>query len=148
MKFIFEVRIRPGHTAEQYADAWLRASRIIQRTPGARGTRLHRKIGRSDALIAIATWDSKEARDAADLTLRHDPELRQILSEASAHAEITIVGEFEEPEWVVLPDAASWRSPGLHPAGRIMSMTRASLARLRTNEREEVDQERQEEREE
>lgn len=106
MYFILEVRIRPGHEAEQYADAWVRASRIIQRMPGARGTRLHRRIGERGMLVAIAQWESKEARDAADTSLRRDPELRQILSEASTHAEITIVGEFEEAEWTVLPGEA------------------------------------------
>jgi heme-degrading monooxygenase HmoA len=104
MNFIFEVRIRSGHAAEQYADAWVRASRIIQRSPGSRGTRLHRKIGDPDALIAIASWDSKESRDAADERLREDPELRAILAEAGSHAEITILGEFEDPEWVVMPE--------------------------------------------
>ena len=29
MHFIFEVHIKPGYSAEQYADAWLRASEII-----------------------------------------------------------------------------------------------------------------------
>jgi len=52
MHFIFEVRIRPGYTPEQYAEAWVRASRIIQRAPGAQGTRLHRKIGEPDVLLA------------------------------------------------------------------------------------------------
>lgn len=106
MKFIFEVRIRPGHTAEQYADAWVRASRIIQRAPGSRGTRLHRKIGDPNALIAIASWDSKAARDAADGFLRPNPEMDAILAEAGTHAEVRILGEFEEPEWVVLPESA------------------------------------------
>lgn len=104
MKFIFEVRIRSGHTAEQYADAWVRASRIIQRSVGARGTRLHRKIGDPGTLVAIASWDSKASRDAADARLRDDPELRAILAEAGTHAEVTILGEFDEPEWVVLPE--------------------------------------------
>ena len=103
MRFIFEVNIRPGHTAAQYADAWVRASRIIQRAPGARGTRLHQSITDPARLIAIASWDSKEARDAADVSLRDHGELRAILAEASTHAEITILGEFERPEWVVLP---------------------------------------------
>ena len=56
MKFIFEVRMKPGYTLEEYADAWIRASEIIQRTPGAHGTYLHRKIGSIDTLLAIATW--------------------------------------------------------------------------------------------
>ena len=37
MHFIFEVHIKPGYSAEQYADAWLRASKIIQRSPGSQG---------------------------------------------------------------------------------------------------------------
>ncbi len=56
MKFIFEVYIREGHTAEEYADAWVRASEIIQQAPGARGTAPHRKIGDPNTLIAIASW--------------------------------------------------------------------------------------------
>ena len=103
MIFVFEVRIRSAHTPEQYADAWVRASRIIQRSPGARGTRLHRRIGDPGTLIAIASWDSKAARDAAEVALREHTELHATLSEAGTHAEVTILGEFDDPEWVVLP---------------------------------------------
>jgi hypothetical protein len=53
MKFVFEIRIKPGHTAEEYAAAWSRASAIIQRASGAQGTRLHRKIGEPNILLAI-----------------------------------------------------------------------------------------------
>lgn len=35
MKFIFLVRMKPGYTVAEYADAWVRASKIIQQTPGA-----------------------------------------------------------------------------------------------------------------
>lgn len=35
MKFILEVRMKPGYTVEEYAAAWISASEIIQRTPGA-----------------------------------------------------------------------------------------------------------------
>lgn len=101
MKFLFEVRIRPGFRAEQYAEAWVRASELIQRSPGARGTRLHRKIGDPDTLLAIAEWDSKADRDASQGI---DPRVEQIIREASRYCEITILGEFEEPEWVVLPE--------------------------------------------
>ena len=108
MYFIFEVTIRPGHTSEQYADAWVRASRLIQQATGARGTRLHRKIGDPMTLVAIASWDSKDSRDAADHNLGDRlADVRAILREAATHAEIRIVGEFEEPEWVVLPEGVS-----------------------------------------
>jgi hypothetical protein len=39
MNCLFEVHIIPGHTAEHYAAAWARVSEILQRAPGARGTR-------------------------------------------------------------------------------------------------------------
>jgi quinol monooxygenase YgiN len=103
MKFIFEVRIKPGHTAEQYADAWVRASEIIQRAPGALGTELHRKIGDPNTLLAIATWRSKAERDAMER--RHDPDVKAIIAEAAQHCDIRLIGEFEDPDWEVKPTA-------------------------------------------
>jgi heme-degrading monooxygenase HmoA len=99
MHFIFEVHIKPGYTAEQYADAWLRASEIIQRAPGARGTRLHRKIGEPNVLLAIATWESKEVRDAMEA--RQPEEVQAIIARQAEFVDIHLVGEFEAPEWEV-----------------------------------------------
>lgn len=105
MHFIFEVHIRPGYTAEQYADAWVRASRLIQRAAGAQGTRLHRKIGDPDVLLAIATWESKAARDAMEA--RHDEEIAAIIATQAEFVDIRVIGEFEAPEWVVLPERST-----------------------------------------
>jgi hypothetical protein len=99
--FVFEVRVAAGHSAEGYAEAWVRASEIIQRAAGARGTRLHRAIGRPDTLLAVASWESKAQRDAAEA--QRDPRVQAILDEQSERVEIRVVGEFEDPEWVVLP---------------------------------------------
>lgn len=104
MKFIFEVRVKPGYSIEQYADAWMEASRIIQQTPGARGTFLHRKLGEPDTVLAIAHWDSKAARDAKDD--RRDARVREILERHARTCDITVIGEFEDPEWEVLPPRA------------------------------------------
>jgi heme-degrading monooxygenase HmoA len=101
MHFIFEVHLKPGYTAEQYADAWLRASEIIQRSPGAQGTRLHRKIGDPGVLLAIATWESKAVRDAMEA--RQPEEVKAIIAEQAEFVEIRVVGEFEAPEWEVVP---------------------------------------------
>lgn len=101
MIFVFEVHVRAGHTAEAYARAWVEASRIIQSAPGARGTRLHRAIGREGVLLAIASWESKPLRDAAEAA--RDPRVQAILDAEAEHVEIRIVGEFEDPEWVVAP---------------------------------------------
>lgn len=99
MQFIFRVRIKPSHTAEEYATAWLRASAIIQRATGARGTRLHRRIGKADELLAIASWESKSHRDAAP----HHPSVDAILREAARYVDIEIIGEYEDAEWIVTP---------------------------------------------
>jgi heme-degrading monooxygenase HmoA len=101
MIFVFRVRVKPGHTAERYADAWVRASELIQRAPGARGTRLHRKIDDPSTLLAIASWDSKAARDAMEDT--PDETVRAIIASQAPHVDIDVIGEFEDPDWVVLP---------------------------------------------
>jgi len=101
MKFIFEVHIKDGHSAEEYADTWVRASRLIQQAPGARGTELHRKIGDDRTLIAIAHWESKAQRDAMEA--EHRPDIAEIIRSAAPFCEIRVIGEFHEPEWVVPP---------------------------------------------
>lgn len=101
MIFVFEVHVHPGHTVEAYADAWVRASEIIQRAPGARGTRLHRKIGEPDKLLAIASWDSKAARDAMESNPSDD--VQRIIAEQAEFVDVHVIGEYEDPEWVVDP---------------------------------------------
>ena len=101
MHFIFEVQIKPGYTAERYAAAWIAASKLIQRAPGARGTRLHRKIGDAGVLLAIATWDSKASRDAMEANA--DARIRDIIATQAEFVDIRVIGEFETPQWVVEP---------------------------------------------
>ena len=99
--FLFEVHVAPGYAAEQYAEAWVRASEIIQRAPGARGTRLHRKIGDESVLLAMASWETKAQRDAME---SNQPEtVRQIIEQQAEFVEIRVIGEFEDPEWLVDP---------------------------------------------
>lgn len=101
MIFVFEVHVRPGYAAEDYAEAWVRASEIIQRAPGARGTRLHRKIGDGRKLLAIASWESKAQRDAMEAS--PSDEVRRIISEQAEFVDVRVIGEFDDPEWVVEP---------------------------------------------
>jgi heme-degrading monooxygenase HmoA len=103
VKFVFRVRVRPGHTAEEYAELWQRASRIIQRAPGARGTELHRALGDPNTLLAIASWESKPARDARELFLKPDTEMRRVLDAHLGLVDFELIGEFDDPEWVVKP---------------------------------------------
>ena len=101
MLFLFEVEVGPGYTAEQYADAWLRASALIQQAEGAAGTRLHRKIGDPQRLLAIANWQSKAARDA----MQGAPQerIRRIIDSQAEFVQVHIIGEFDEAEWAVDP---------------------------------------------
>ena len=102
MHFIFEVHMKPGYPPERYAEAWVRASELIQQAPGALGTRLHRKIGEPNVLLAIATWESKAARDAMEAT--PDERVARIISEQAQFVEVKVIGEYEAPEWeVVIP---------------------------------------------
>jgi len=102
MYFVFEVHIKPGCKVEQYADAWVRASKIIQQAPGAQGTRLHRKIGDPNILLAIATWETKDQRDAMET--KQTEQVQKIIEEQAEFVDVVIVGEFAEPDWVVLPE--------------------------------------------
>lgn len=119
MHFIFEVTIAPGYAAEAYAEAWVRASRIIQRAPGARGTRLHRKVGSPDVLLAIATWESVAARE--NMASHVAAEARRIIEEQAPFVDIRVIGQFEAPDWEVLPrqepdpDAKPGPKPGPKP---------------------------------
>lgn len=103
MHFVFEVHVKPGYTAEQYAEAWVRASRLIQQAPGALGTRLHRKIDDPNVLLAIATWSSKAARDAMESV--KDAEIERIIKEQAEFVDVRVIGEFEDAEWLVDPES-------------------------------------------
>ncbi len=101
MIFLFLVHIQPGYTAEQYAEAWVRASEHLQAAPGARGTRLHRRIGDDDVLLAIASWDSKASRDAMESSASEAA--RRIIEQQAEFVQVEVIGEFEDPDWEVLP---------------------------------------------
>lgn len=101
MIFVFEVRVHPGYSAEAYAEAWVRASEIIQQAPGARGTRLHRKVGDERGLLAIASWDSKADRDAMEAS--PSAEVQRIIAEQAEFVDVRVIGEFEDPDWIVNP---------------------------------------------
>ena len=101
MIYVFEIHVKPGYSAEEYADAWVAASKIIQQSPGARGTRLHRSLDDPSKLIAIASWDSKDARDASANLV--DDEVLAIIRGQAPFVDIAVIGEFDEPEWAVDP---------------------------------------------
>ena len=105
MKFIFKIRIKDGHTEQEYIDAWRKGSAIIQNSLGAQGTVLYRNMSEPRMLIAIAEWESKELRDKAMKKLGEvaDAEIQKILNRHKDHGETEILGNFEEVERVEAP---------------------------------------------
>ena len=101
MKFIFKIKIKEGHSEQEYIDAWKKGSAIIQKSLGAKGTILHRKLDEPRVLIAIAEWDSKDLRDLAIEKLNQDPEIQRIINHHKEFGEMEIIGNFEEIERVV-----------------------------------------------
>ena len=101
MYYIFEVTAKEGHSIDEYAASWLQASALIQRSSGARGTRLHRKIGDDRRALAIATWESKAARDAD--SVMGGEAVKAIIEAQADIVTVHFVGEFEAPDWEVLP---------------------------------------------
>ncbi len=101
MIFLFEVHPRAGYAPENYAEAWVEASRIIQQAPGARGTRLHRSLDRPGVLLAVASWESKAARNAMESNQAE--QVREIIANQAEFVEVRLIGEFDDPEWEVVP---------------------------------------------
>lgn len=105
MKYIFEVKIKEGCTIEQYVAAWEAGSKIIQTYPGAKGTRLLKKVGEPSTLLAIAEWESKEARDAAmDALKASNDDIQRIWQAHTDFGELNRLGSFDETSWEVLPE--------------------------------------------
>lgn len=103
MIYVFKVKVRQDYTVEEYVEAWEQGSAVIQQMQGARGTRLHRGIGDSTTLLAIAEWDSKESRDRAMARLQRDPVSRETINRHLVYGDFSRIGEFEESGWSVVP---------------------------------------------
>ena len=103
MKFVFQIRSKQGYTIKEYADEWKQANAASHKMPGDRGTYLHRGIGDTATLLAIAAWDSKASRDQAMATLQDNLVSRDIIDRHLTYGEVSLVGEFEQPEWQMTP---------------------------------------------
>jgi heme-degrading monooxygenase HmoA len=105
-RFVFKIKVWPGHN-EAFLQDWRNGSRAIQQMPGARGTRLHKSHGEEGIYIAIAEWESREARIAAyvELTKSDHPlgrEMRRWGSN-SDHGKVTLLAEIDEIDAVFPP---------------------------------------------
>ena|SRR3989338_6077500 len=100
MKYIFLIKVKSRYSVNDYVTAWKQGSKIIQKMPGARGTRLYHKFGSPRTLLAIAEWDSKEARNKAMTKLKNsDEKIKEILHKHRKYARFIKIGEFDETNW-------------------------------------------------
>lgn len=105
-KFIFQVNVADNKD-EEFITHWHNGSIPIQEMPGAMGTRLHKKQGEDHAYIAIAEWESKEARTAAMHILNEgiDKERSERMKQWHDNdyfGTVTVLGEVDEIS-IVLP---------------------------------------------
>ncbi len=98
-RFVFEIQVRPGEDAK-FIEHWREGSKPIQEYPGARGTRLHKKLGENHVYIAIAEWESLEARQAAmsDIKLGESDRAKRVAEwgHNEDFGDVTILGELDE----------------------------------------------------
>ena len=98
-KYIFEIKVRPGEEKE-FIKHWHNGSAPIQQCAGALGTRLYKKQEESNTYIAIAEWESKNARKAAFTELNKKDNIRgqemRKWGNNEDFGEVTIIGGFDE----------------------------------------------------
>ena len=104
-KYIFRVDVRHGEDAE-FIRHWHGGSIPIQKSRGAMGTRLRKVRGEEHVYIAIAEWESKDARSAAFIALEdHGNPLHEEYKkwkENEEFGEVTLIAEVDEVNSVVL----------------------------------------------
>lgn len=98
-RFVFEIRVTPGQE-DAFIKNWREGSIPIQEYAGARGTRLHQKIGQPGTYVAIAEWESQEHRQQAmaDIRLGESDRAKRVhkWKENEAFGDVTIIGELVE----------------------------------------------------
>lgn len=70
MKYLYDITVTPEQD-EAFVANWVAGSELIQAHPGAQGTHLYYVA--AGQYVAIAEWESEEAREAAQLSVRSDP---------------------------------------------------------------------------
>ena len=105
-RYVFEIKVRPGED-EEFIKHWREGSKPIQEYPGARGTRLYKKRGEDHTYIAIAEWESLEARKAAMKEIKEGKTERakrvKVWGDNEDFGEVTILGELDEIDRALPP---------------------------------------------
>lgn len=63
-RYVWKIKLNDDVKEEDFLRFWRDSSSIIQEYPGAKGTHMHKVRGEDRTYLAIAEWESIEARDA------------------------------------------------------------------------------------
>lgn len=105
-RVIFRHHPKKGQEKE-FFDAWQKGSDEIQKYPGAAGTLFFKDHNDPSTTYAIATWESKEARDAAMAEIEKRPDGDEVMNGYEKYAEpdsievvaaLDLVGESNPPK--------------------------------------------------
>lgn len=107
-RFVFEIAVRPGED-ESFIEHWHEGSRAIQEYPGAQGTRLHKKCGEAHSFVAIAEWESWQARQAAMEDIERGESERaqrvKVWGQNEDYGAVAVLGELNEIDASMPADA-------------------------------------------
>lgn len=102
-KFIFRIDFDDLGQRQPFIDNWRKGSEILQEYPGALGTRLHQIEG-TDSLLAIAEWESQEARQAMTLDTKEGKSDRakrwQAIPKNDSFGKVTVIANATEIGYV------------------------------------------------
>ncbi len=79
-RLVFTISFPSDDALLKYAAYWSELSQIIQKEPGARGTRLHKIAGPTPTILVIAEWGSAEARMAAYRKMNAEVEVDTVVA--------------------------------------------------------------------
>ena len=95
-RIIFKHHPKKGQE-EAYVKQWQKGSDVIQKQPGARGTKLFLNLNDPGFFYAMAEWESKDLRDKAIENIKNNnPDHEEILHKHTTFVDKTeTLGEFE-----------------------------------------------------
>lgn len=105
-RFVFEIKVKPGKD-QAFIENWREGSKPIQEYPGARGTRLYKKLETDHVYVAIAEWENIESRKAAmqEINLGQSERAKRVhqWGDNEDFGEVTILGELDEIDQALPP---------------------------------------------
>jgi hypothetical protein len=99
--YIFEVTVKDGYSVEAYAEGWIAASRFIQKAPVLAARAYIGKLTIQQRFLLLQHGILRPV----EMLMEINPpeEIEAIINAQLPFVDIRFLGEFEAPDWVVLP---------------------------------------------